>query len=112
MPQLGVDYQRDFKGEGDYKREDDFTARLTAEVFEILPNGNLVLEARTHIKTDKEEATIRVTGICRPEDVTAANSVLSSQIHDLKIEKVHTGDLKKNAEKGLIPRILDTLFAF
>ena len=44
---------------------------------------------------------LKVTGICRPEDVTPANTVLSSQLHDLKIEKMHKGELKEAAEPGL-----------
>ncbi len=74
--------------------------------------GSLVLEVRSHIKTDEEESTIKVTGICRPEDVTAANTILSNQLHDLKIEKMHEGELKKANEKGIIAKVLDTIFAF
>lgn len=101
-----------FKGDGEYRRRDDFTARLTAEVVEILPNGNLILESRTRIKTDQEEQLLRVTGICRPEDITPANTVLSSQLHDLRIDKEHEGELKKASEPGLFTKILNTLFAF
>ena len=81
-------------------------------MIEVLPNGNLVLESRTFIKTDAEEATIKVTGVCRAEDVTAANTVLSSQIHDLVVEKVHEGELKKANEKGLLAKFFDAIFAF
>ncbi len=112
LPQVGVAFDKGFEGEGRYRREDDLTARLTAEVIEVLPNGHLVLEARTHIKTDEEEATLRVTGICRPEDVSPANTILSSQIHDLEVEKIHKGELKKANEKGVIAKVLDFIFAF
>jgi len=112
LPQVKVDFKKDFKGDAEYKREDDFTARLSAEVIEVLPNGHLVLESRTYIKTDEEESAIKVTGVCRPEDVTAVNTVLSSQMHDLKIQKMHKGELKKTNEKGIIAKILDTIFAF
>jgi len=112
LPEVKVDMKKIFEGEGDYNREDDFTARLTAEILDVLPNGNLILEARTFIKTDEEEATLRVSGVCRPEDISPANSILSNLIHDLKIEKIHTGELKKTNEKGLFAKILDVLFAF
>ncbi|MCH8164710.1 MAG: flagellar basal body L-ring protein FlgH [Planctomycetes bacterium] len=111
-PELELEFNKGFSGNGRYRRQDDLTARLTAEVIEVLPNGSLVLEARSHIKTDEEESTITVTGICRPEDVTAANTILSNQIHDLKIEKMHEGELKKANEKGIIAKVLDTIFAF
>jgi flagellar L-ring protein precursor FlgH len=112
LPAVDLDFTKEFKGEGDYKRKDDLTARLTAEVIEVLPNGNLVLEARTHIKTDEEEQTIKVTGICRPDDITAANTILSNQIHDLTIDKMHKGELRKTTQKGIIAKVLDAVFAF
>lgn len=112
LPAANVEFTKDFKGEGDYQRKDDLSARITAEVIEVLPNGNLILEARSHIKTDDEEQTMKVTGICRPEDVTAVNTVLSNQIHDLRIEKMHKGELKKTGSKGIITKVLETVFAF
>lgn len=112
QPVVQVDFDKSFEGEGEYKREDDLTARLTAEVIEILPNGNLILEGRTMIKNDEEELSIKITGICRPDDITAANSILSNQIHDLKIEKAHEGELKKTSEKGIIAEVMDFIFAF
>lgn len=112
LPRVGVDFSNEFTGEGEYQRRDDLTARLTAEIIEILPNGNLILEARTFIKNDEEEMSIKVTGICRPDDISFANTILSNQIHDLHIEKMHEGELKKASEKGIIARVLDAIFAF
>ncbi|MCH2148366.1 MAG: flagellar basal body L-ring protein FlgH [Phycisphaerales bacterium] len=103
---------KEFDGEGEYAREDNLTTRLAAEVIEILPNGNLVLEARTRIKTDEEEMFTQLTGICRPEDITAANTILSNQIFDLKVEKMHFGQVRDAANKGILARVLDAVFAF
>ncbi len=112
LPLVDLKFTKDFEGEGEYKRRDDFTARLTAEVLQVLPNGNLILESSTQMKQDDEEFTLKVTGTCRPEDVTPANTILSSQLHDLKIEKITEGMLKDANEKGLFTKILDLLFAF
>jgi flagellar L-ring protein precursor FlgH len=112
LPGVEVGVSKDFNGDGDYARRDDFTARLTAEVLQVLPNGNLILESRTRMKQDDEEFVLKVTGICRSEDVTAANLIQSSQLHDLKVEKVNKGELKKANERGILAKILDTIFAF
>ena len=110
--QVDLAGEKEFEGEGEYAREDDLTTRLTAEVIEILPNGNLVLEARTRIKTDDEEMFTQLTGTCRPDDVTAANTILSNQIFNLEIEKRHYGQVRDAANKGILARILDAVFAF
>lgn len=112
MPELDLGFEKTFEGEGDYRREDDLAARITAEIIQVLPNGNLVLEARTQIKTDREVSTMKVTGVCRPDDITVANTILSNQIHNLVIDKVHSGELRKATEKGIIARALDAVFAF
>ncbi|MHC5004463.1 MAG: flagellar basal body L-ring protein FlgH [Planctomycetota bacterium] len=112
LPELSAEFSKNFEGDGEYKRRDDLTARLTAEVVEVLPNGNLVLEARTQITNDDEGAIMTMTGICRSDDVSAANSVLSSQVFNLKFEKVHTGELKKANQKGIITKIFDFFFAW
>jgi flagellar L-ring protein precursor FlgH len=112
LPSLDLQFKKEFTGDGEYERRDDFTARLTAEIIEILPNGNLILESRTRLKTDDEESLLKVTGICRPEDVTPANTILSSQLHDLKVEKMNQGELRKANKKGIITKVLETMFAF
>jgi flagellar L-ring protein precursor FlgH len=112
LPQLDLQFTKDFTGDGEYERRDDFTARLTAEVIEVLPNGNLILESRTRIKNDAEETVLKVTGICQPQDVSPVNTILSTQLHDLRIEKVNEGALRKTSEKGLFTKVIDFLFAF
>ncbi len=112
LAKVDLTTQNKFEGDGEYERRDDFTARLTAEVVEILPNGSLVIESRTRIRMDEEETVLNVTGICRPEDITPANTVLSSQLHDLSVRKLNKGELKKTNEKGLFSKILDLMFAF
>ncbi len=112
LPALDIESGKQFKGEGEYTREDDMTDRITAEVIEILPNGNLVLEARTFIKTDDEESTLKLTGVCRPDDVTDLNTVMSNQIHDLNIVKTHSGELRDANKRGVIAEVFDTIFAW
>ncbi|PCI08904.1 hypothetical protein COB72_07410 [bacterium] len=104
--------KREFSGEGEYERTDKFTARIAARVLEVKPNGTLVLEAVKRIAKDSEISVLTLSGFARDEDVTAQNTILSSQLADLNISVVNEGDLKKAAEKGLITRVLDSIFSF
>ncbi|MHC4810461.1 MAG: flagellar basal body L-ring protein FlgH [Planctomycetota bacterium] len=112
LPSVGVDLEKEFTSDGEYTSANRFTTRLTAEVIEILPNGNIVLEARTSVRNDSEVATITVTGICRGEDVTLANTILSHQLHDLQVERRSEGRLPEANKKGLVTQFFDLLFAF
>ncbi len=103
---------REFSGEGDYERKDKFTARISAIVREIKPNGTMLVEARKTIARDNEISELVLSGMVREEDITLQNTVLSSQMADLRIILENQGDLKEAAEKGLITRVLDAVFAF
>lgn len=111
-PKLDISTSREFDGTGEYKRSDDFTARVMAEVIQILPNGQLVLEARTQIVQDDEEATLLLSGVCDPLYITPSRTVQSSQLFDLRVIKQHEGELKKTNEKGFITKALEAIFAF
>lgn len=112
LPKVNFDFESEYEGEGKYKRDDRLTARLTARVLEVKPNGSLVLEARTAIKTDDEDQVMVLSGICRPDDVTVFNTVQSNQMFDLNLVIENKGTVAKNAEKGILTKVFDTIFAF
>jgi len=101
-----------FKGEGTYDRSDRFTAKVSATIIDVKPNGVLVVEARKTRTTDEETQTMVLSGTCRQEDVTSSNTVLSSQIADLTLVQKNEGQVKDTANKGFIPRILEAIFNF
>ena len=101
-----------FRSEGEYERNDDVTARVTARVLEVKPNGTVLLEARTSVQTDEEVQTITLSGYCRTEDIGESNVVQSSELYDLQLNVQHEGEVRKATKKGLIPNIFETLFNF
>ena len=111
-PQLDVSLEREFEGEGDYTRSESMSGRITARVIDVKPNGTLVLEARKFVESDKESFEVVVTGTCRAEDITADNTVLSTELYDLHLSKQHEGNLRESTKKGLITQVFDLLFNF
>lgn len=110
---LDVGSKQKFKGEGTAKRSDRFVARITAEIIDVKPNGNLVLEARKIVEgLDGESKTIVLSGVCRQDDITDANTVNSSQLADLHLSQTTEGEVTKTAKKGFIPRVLEAIFNF
>lgn len=99
-------------GEAEVDRSDSMIARITAEVLDVKPNGNLVLQARKTIRTDAEDQHFILTGVCRAEDITPDNSVLSTQLYDLMLQKNSKGDVHMATERGNLPKLLDYLNPF
>ena len=110
--ELDLEYESEFGGDGEYTRDDRVTARITARVLEVKPNGTLLIAARSTVTTDKEEQIITLAGYCRSDDITDANTVQSNQLFDLRLDIQNSGDIKNAAKKGLVPRALETLFNF
>ncbi|MCC5830311.1 MAG: flagellar basal body L-ring protein FlgH [Phycisphaeraceae bacterium] len=111
-PEIKTKLGNSFSGSGNYTRRDSLSTQIQAEIIDVKPNGNLVIEARKYIRSDHETLSIVLTGICRAADISATNTIRSSQIHDLRVVKDHKGELKSATEKGLITRVLEGLFAF
>jgi flagellar L-ring protein precursor FlgH len=111
-PQINLSGSRNFKGEATVDRQDSFIARITAEVVDVKPNGTLVIQARKKIKHDEEEQTFICSGICRVEDVSPDNTVLSTQLFDLELTKMSKGQVRNTTKTGVIHKLLDFLNPF
>lgn len=111
-PGVQATADRNFKGEATADRTDSFTMRVQAEVIDVKPNGNLVVQATKHVKWDDEDQYFTLSGTCRAEDVTADNSVLSTQLINLDVVKKTSGAVRDTSKRGFIPKILDKINPF
>jgi flagellar L-ring protein precursor FlgH len=111
-PEINLSGVRSFQGQGEIDRTDSFTARITAEVVDVKPNGTCVLQARKRIKTDEEEQQFILTGTCRVEDITADDTVTSTQLYDLELQKNHKGEVRQATNRGSIGKLLDVINPF
>jgi flagellar L-ring protein precursor FlgH len=108
-PNIDYTFDQKYKTEGDSSREDKLTTRLTARILDVKPNGLLVLEGRAKMTHDDEISEITMTGTCRKEDVTADNTVLSTQIADKAVVVTNSGALHSAATRGWVTKLLDLL---
>ena len=110
--EVKLEGERDFKGTAAVDRSDAVTLRVEAEVIDVKPNGTLVLQSKKHIKTDEEEQTIILSGVCRVTDIDATNSVLSTDLQDLDLQKITTGQIHDTTKRGYLHKLLDFLNPF
>lgn len=111
-PSIHATGKRDFKGEGTVDRSDRFTTRVQAEVVDVKPNGTLVLQARSHIRNDDEDRVFILTGVCRVEDISADNTILSSQLYDKNIDHRSKGTVREASRRGWLSNLLDVISPF
>ena len=72
----------------------------------VLPNGDLFIEGTKVLLINAEELHIYVSGVIRPQDIQADNSVPSSRIADAEIEFSGRGDLTQNQRPGWLQQLL------
>ncbi len=106
-PGFTFDYNNRAQNRATNDREDSFITRVQAFIIDVKPNGNLVIEARMREEHDEEIINITLTGTCRSEDVTAANTILSTQIADLVLIEKNEGSVRDTTKRGFIPRLFD-----
>ncbi len=111
-PGIDFNHKDEYDGQGKYDRKDSLTLRVTARVIDVKPNGNLVLEDTKEVVVDEEGYTALLTGECRSADITAQNTVLSTQLHGLTVEVRNRGATRDATRRGWLKRGWDFLRPF
>jgi flagellar L-ring protein precursor FlgH len=107
-----METEAEHTGKGSIQRSDRVSGQLPARVVKVLDNGNMIIEGRRAVLVNDETQTFTLSGVIRPQDVTAGNTVLSSQIADAEIQMVGRGILSEAQRPGIIYRFLDWLRLF
>ncbi len=85
---------------------------ITATVADILPNGNIVLEARRKVSNNDEKWLVSLTGICNRDSIQPGGFVLSQDIYDLQVSKEEAGMVKDSYERGWLQKVWDRFKLF
>jgi flagellar L-ring protein precursor FlgH len=109
---IDVTTDSSYAGVGSTNREGRLTARLTAVVKEVLPNGNLVVQGTRSVTVNNEEQFMTLTGIVRQEDIDRDNSISSSHIADARIAFGGVGIVADKQRSGWGAWAFDWLFPF
>jgi flagellar L-ring protein precursor FlgH len=112
LPALAATSQDDLKGTANYKKKGTFTARVTAVVVDVLPNGNLVVNGRREIRIDKETKLIEFSGIMRRYDIEADNSISSELVANARVSYVGSGPLTENTNRTGLGAVLHSAIAW
>jgi flagellar L-ring protein precursor FlgH len=111
-PSVKGSAKSDFKGKGDTNREGELIATITAKVVEVMPNGNLVLEARKELTINEEKQILVLRGMVRPDDIAMNNMVMSNKIADAQVFYVGDGVIQDKQKPGWLVRGLDKVWPF
>ncbi len=103
---------RSFDGNAQLTSGRLFTDTLTATVIDVLPNGNLVIEGHRVRTVSGEQRLLRVTGIVRPADLSAFNTVQSAAMANFRIEYCGRGVDTSFTSQGWFGRVVNFVWPF
>jgi len=80
-------------GTGQIQRNETVTLRLAGVVTQVLPNGNLVVEARQEFRVNSELRVLTVSGVVRQQDITSDNTISHDRMAEARISYGGRGTL-------------------
>ncbi len=111
IPLFGWDMtsKLEFKGNSSNTLGGGLSARISAQVIDILPNGHLLISGNRTLSVNGEKEMIAIFGEVRPEDVRANNTVLSTNVANAKISYEGAGPATQAVRRGIFTRLLGWL---
>jgi len=99
-----LDSNNTFAGNGTSAQNNNLTGSITVTVSAVLANGNLSIRGEKWLNLTQGSEFIRLTGIVRPYDIDADNTVASSKIANPRITYRGTGAINEANQEGWLAR--------
>ena len=100
---------RSFTGSGSSAQSNSLTGQISVHVVRVLPGGNLEILGQKRLVLNKGDEYIRVSGVVRPEDISADNVILSDRIASASIQYIGAGDVADPANQGWLNGVLTAI---
>lgn len=83
---------------------------ITAQVIQILPNGNLVIQGKKTEINSGEKAEVLVSGVVDPRFISNSGEISSKYIANFQFAVVGKGTTSSSDSEGLVNKFMKVLF--
>jgi flagellar L-ring protein precursor FlgH len=101
---------QEFEGSGSSSQSNRLDGNITVTVAEVLPNGNLFVRGEKWLTLNQGEEYVQITGIVRPTDISADNTIPSFKVADARITYSGNGVIPDANRPGLLARFFMKLW--
>jgi flagellar L-ring protein precursor FlgH len=93
-----------FAGEGTSDMSNSLSGSITVSVHEVLPNGVLLVRGEKWLTLNQGDEYIRLSGLVRPQDIGADNTLSSNKLADARIAYSGTGSVTDTNVMGWVSK--------
>lgn len=90
-------------------RVGELRTQISTQVVAVAPDGSLQIEGQQSLTVNGERQRIRLSGLVRPEDIAADNTVFSNRIANADLELVGVGVVSESQRQGVLYRLFKWL---
>lgn len=107
---FGLTATNSMSGNTKVERKKNLRGTISCLVIDVLPNGNLVIEGNSSMISGAEKMKMKLTGVVRPMDINADNTVSSRRVANADIAVSGKGIISSTQRPGVISQILTAIF--
>ncbi|WP_136680275.1 flagellar basal body L-ring protein FlgH [Neptunomonas sp. XY-337] len=93
-----------FEGEGKSDMSNSLTGNITVTVHDVRPNGVMLVRGEKWLTLNQGDEYIQISGLVRPQDIAADNTISSTKLADARIGYSGTGGVHDTNVMGWLSR--------
>lgn len=105
-PRIQTNQTEVYRGDSNLRTSENYTRNIAAEIVDIKPNGQIVLDATKEIDEDDNVVRYSLTGTCRSQDIGPDNVVLSRNLIRSKISRQSLGHVRDGYSRGWLTKFM------
>ncbi len=106
----GTNGTLDVSGGTQMTRSMVLTDTVVAQVVQVLPNGNLLVQGKKSLVNQNERIDLIISGIVDPKWINQSGEILSSQVANLQFAMNGAGTVSRGQNEGILDRAIRTVF--
>ena len=111
-PRIQTDQSEVYRGDSTIRTSESLTSNIAAEIVDIKPNGQIVLDASKTTVINDNSWRISLTGVCRSQDIGPDNVLLSRNLLNSRIEKQDLGHVRDGYSRGFLTKLMARIKPF